>query len=364
MNLESKDLCDSIDRELRDFLSHVSDEFSHHSAAWIVDQLAEVALNGGKRMRPLLCCWGFAAGGGTDESKILKAAASLELLHTFAIVHDDIMDAAISRRRRPPIHQEIAALAAIKRSKPQPDHYGISVAILVGDLALSLSDRLFMESGFEPDQLAQAWQPLSQMRQDAAAGQYLDISRSGPFKNGSTFENLDPDIASQIARLKTAGYSVRGPLLVGATLAGATYRSKQALENYGEALGEAFQLADDLQGMFGDPALTGKDQETDLRNGKPTLLLANALRTASENENRAIQKAWGNPAATETELGKAREAIRSSGAPEATKQRIQTLVRLAKKAIEDPPSNDLEPEPLKHLTSLADQISIQSDTLI
>jgi len=274
------------------------------------------------------------------------------------------MDAATIRRRQPPVHKRIAALGAIKQSKPEPDHYGLSIAILVGDLALSLSDRLFMESGFKPVDLTKAWQPLSQMRQDAAAGQYLDISRSGPFKKGAAFENLDPDVASQIARLKTAGYSIRGPLLVGATLAGATDRAKQALENFGEALGEAFQLADDLQGMFGDPALTGKDQETDLRNGKPTLLLANALLKASKSENQAIQKAWGNPEATETDLGKARAAIRSSGAPEATKQRIQTLVRLAKKAIEDPTSNDLTPEPCKHLTSLADRISVQSGTFI
>jgi len=313
MNLESKNLRDSIDRELKDFLSGVGGEFTHLSAGWIIDQLAEVALNGGKRMRPLLCCWGYAAGGGINALGIVRAAASLELLHTFAIVHDDIMDAALSRRSRPPVHKRIADLDEVKQGKLEPGHYGMSAAILIGDIALALSDRLFMESGFEaggnlgidqkvlgpdhPDsattmnnlasgyytagRLAEAWQPLIQMRQDAAAGQYLDISHSGPFKGHVAHDQeLDPEIASNIARLKTAGYSIRGPLLVGATLAGAASQAKKALEAYGEVLGEAFQLADDLMGIFGDPNETGKDRETDLRNGKPTLLIASALAQA------------------------------------------------------------------------------------
>ncbi|MGI8425613.1 MAG: polyprenyl synthetase family protein [Actinomycetota bacterium] len=368
MNLESKNLRDSIDRELRNFLGRVGGEFTHLSAGWIVDQLAEVALNGGKRMRPLLCCWGYAAGGGiaegaSDSSRVVKAAASLELLHTFAIVHDDIMDAALSRRSRPPVHKRIAELDEVKQGKLEPGHYGVSAAILIGDIALALSDRLFMESGFEAGRLAEAWQPLIKMRQDAAAGQYLDISHSGPFKGDpAPNQELNPQIASNIARLKTAGYSIRGPLLVGATLAGASGKAKKALEAYGEAVGEAFQLADDLMGMFGDPEQTGKDRETDLRNGKPTLLIANALAQASEDEKKIIKKAWGNPAATERDIHEARAAIVSSGAVKAVKQRIHDLIAKSKKATENPTANNLNPEPCNYLTSLAEKISTQADS--
>lgn len=305
-------------------------------------------------MRPLLCCWGHRACGGADSAPILKAAASLELLHTFAILHDDIMDNPTARRRRLPAHSRVAAEHAGSRGQ-SAGSFGVSVALLTGDLALVASDRLFMGSGFAPERLAEAWTPLSRMRLDAVAGQYLDLTLTG--------RELDKESAAGIARLKSGSYSVRGPLAIGATLAGAGTGARRALESFGQAAGEAFQLADDLSGIFGDPAVSGKDTEADLLQGKPTFLIALAAELATPELREAIGTAWGHPEASLPERQEARRAIMATGAPKRTTERIQRLTAEAKQAIENPASMGLEPEPCVALRRLADEIASQADAL-
>lgn len=350
------DLRARIDSELNLCLERLEDDYAAHSATGIVEEVRRAVFPGGKRLRPSLCCWGHLACGGEPSAPIFKAAASLELLHAFAILHDDIMDSPTARRKRPPAQSRIAAERRRSGVAKGAGRFGESIAMLAGDLALVASDGLFVESGFEPAQLAAAWGPLSRMRLDAVAGQYLDLSLSGT--------DVDPEAAATIARLKSGSYSVRGPLILGATLAGAPAAAMDALSSFGESAGEAFQLGDDLSGMFGDPAVTGKDSESDLSGGKPTLLVALALELSTSEARSHIKRAWGNPEATTGQIKSAREAITASGAPERTAEKIRRLISQAKAALDDPASSGLDPGPCSYLLALADGIQSQAERFV
>ncbi|HEX2179078.1 MAG TPA: polyprenyl synthetase family protein, partial [Actinomycetota bacterium] len=229
------------------------------------------------------------------------------------------------------------------------ERYGISVAVLAGDLALVISDLMFAESGFEPEALIRAAGPLSRMRLDAIAGQYLDLSLTG---RGVT----DPNITARIARLKTGSYSVEGPLLVGAALAGAPESSTAALQAFARPLGEAFQLTDDLMGMFGDPAETGKSVENDLRQGKPTSLMARALSLAPPHSRETVLSIWGNPDASQEDLELLRKTVDESGAVRSMVRSINRLVSEARAALKDPEEHGLAPAPCAWMVKMAESI--------
>lgn len=310
-----------IDSSLAHCLDGLRLRFAVNGAQAIVEEVIRATLPKGGRIRPILCCLGYASVGGEGDAtdgRILKAAASLELLHSFAIVHDDVMDGSPMRRGGPSIHRRLADERRAAGGRDSELH-GISLAILAGDLALVISDLLFAESGFAQDLLVQAYGPLSTMRLDAIAGQYLDLTHSGD-------ASQDVELATRIARLKTGSYSVEGPLLVGATLGGGSEMAKEVLRAYARPLGEAFQLADDLIGLFGDPAVTGKDAENDIRRGKPTPLIARATAMAQHDDKRTIQRIWGSPASTEQDLELLRAAVRTSGGAAAEASEIERLV--------------------------------------
>lgn len=315
----------AIDQSLHGFLAQRRDGLSRLAPASgaLVDLVSEVVATGGKRLRPALCWCGYqAAGGSGDGEAILQAAASLELLHTFAIIHDDVMDQAVLRRGRPALHRRLADERRGAGHGADADLFGISVAVLAGDLALTLSDAMLATSGFPPEALARAAGPLDGMRSRAIAGQYLDVLHAGPGPHAP----VTSGDAARIGRLKTAGYSVAGPLAVGAALAGATPEVEEALAGYGAALGDAFSLGDDLLGLFGDAATTGKDAESDLRRGKPTNLIAEALARATGEDRRVLTTLWGDPAATAGDLAAVRAAVRSTGALDIARARIDALV--------------------------------------
>lgn len=330
-----------IDGCLEDWLRRTQRDFATNNGEQIVAEVGRSAIRRGGRIRPLLCCCGYAIAGGDGgllDERIVRAAASIELLHTFAILHDDVMDGSEMRRGEPSLFRRIAD----ERAGVTPEearHYGISVAILAGDLALVLSDQLFSRCGFSAERLVEAYGPLSRMRLDAVAGQYLDLAHSGRPAGLD-----DPNLATTISRLKTGSYSVEGPLLVGATLGGVTDAAARALRNFARPLGEAFQLTDDLMGLFGDPAETGKDAEGDIRKGKPTPLISSALTMASGGQRREILAIWGNPEATAGDLDRLRSAVRDSGALNAMSGRIRTLITAGCSAIDEPQSQGLDEE--------------------
>ena len=227
-----------LDSSLRDLRAEMAGLAA--DATLPADEVIRIVGAGGKRLRPTFCYWGFRAAGGQDGEPIVRAAAALELLHTMALIHDDLMDGSIERRGVP-----ASAVALTDRVRGQvagdAAEAGRSLAILAGDLAAVLADRLFLASGFDADRLMPALDRYHRMRTAMAAGQCLDVIGSG----------ADP---RTVAALKGGAYTVEGPLSIGAALAGADPRIDAALGAYGRPLGLAFQLLDDERDGDAPPA--------------------------------------------------------------------------------------------------------------
>ncbi len=236
-------LAGRVDAVLYGFLGEVRSELAgiEPGCVVLVDEIERLIRAGGKRLRPAFCYWGFRAAGGGDgggvREPIVRAAAALELLHTMALIHDDLMDDAEERRG------VASSVPALERAAgpSAPGGYGRSAAILAGDLAAVLADRLLLDSGFPPQRLVVALDRYHAMRVRMAAGQYLDVAGLAD----------EPEAARRAARLKGGAYTVDGPLQIGAALAGAPDEVAARLDAYGEPLGIAFQLRDDLEDRDG-----------------------------------------------------------------------------------------------------------------
>jgi geranylgeranyl diphosphate synthase type I len=229
-------LRDRVDAQLAAFLSERRTEMAalDPAAADLIDELGRLIVAGGKRLRPAFCVWGHLACGGTDGEPVIRAAAALELLHTFALVHDDVMDEA-PERRGVPTTQTLFALRA-QAGAPDPS-FGRSVAVLVGDLGAVLAESMLRTSGFEAELVAVALDRFDRMRLEMAAGQYLDLEGMA---------RRDASSAQHVADLKGGSYTVEGPLMIGAALAGASAEMESTLQAFARPAGEAFQLGDDL----------------------------------------------------------------------------------------------------------------------
>lgn len=236
-----------VDAELRREVAETRTRLARRDpeAAFLADELGRLIDAGGSRLRPICCGAGFLAGRGQLGQAIVEAAAALEFLHLLALVHDDVIDGAKERRGVSSSHRHLAELAAARETRGEADHAGTSLAIVVGDLAEVSADRLFGRAGFPPDRLSRALERYHELRLDMAAGQALDVLGVG-----------DP---LRVAALKGGSYSIAGPLLVGAALAGGPREVDEALVRFGEPLGTAFQLRDDLRD--GDAA-AGVDSST------------------------------------------------------------------------------------------------------
>ncbi|HVL91618.1 MAG TPA: polyprenyl synthetase family protein [Actinomycetota bacterium] len=298
-----------IDEALTGFLSAVRVDVAAADPAALpmIDELSRVVGAGGKRLRPLFCYWGHRAAGGEDSDAIVRAGTALELLHTFAIVHDDIMDGS-------PLRRGLAASHVAMGS----GRFGTSAAILTGDLAFALADRLLLEAGFDAVRLSAAFDWFTRMRLEVIAGQFADLV-------AAERREADEPAARRIAALKSGAYTVEKPLVIGAALAGATPQVIEALTAFGAPLGEAFQIRDDVLGAFGEPSVTGKDAEGDLREGKRTVLVAKARAQASAEDRTFLDAALGSPDLTDADIERVRDVLRSSGALDATLALIDEL---------------------------------------
>ena len=282
-------------------------------------QAAREATSGGKRLRPSFCYWGFRAAGGDPAQPILEAAASLEMLHVSALVHDDVMDSSDVRRGAPAAHRRFEAQqrerAAQSGYGADPVGFGVGAAILLGDLCLIWADELLHTSGFDAAALARAEQYFDAVRVEVTAGQYLDLLAQASGES-------DMDLALRVLRYKSATYTIERPLHLGAALAGADGSVLDALTAVGLPLGEAFQLRDDLLGVFGDPAVTGKPAGDDLREGKRTVLIAYAVDHASETQLAEFDRLFGRPDLDDDEIQLLREILQDSRAVQACEDLI------------------------------------------
>jgi geranylgeranyl diphosphate synthase type I len=238
---------DRVDEALGTFLEVRRQEVARRDprAALLIDEIQRLVRSGGKRLRPAFCYWGFRAAAGQDEgddAAIVRAAAALELLHTMAIVHDDVIDGAKERRGVASTAVWFSERASELGVPGEPEAFGVSTAILVGDVSAVWADGLFLSSGFPPEALARALAVYHEMREEMAVGQFLDVGGAAS----------DPQVARRAAAMKGGSYTVEGPLLIGAALAGASRPASECLSRFGRPLGEAFQLRDDLED--GEPA--------------------------------------------------------------------------------------------------------------
>jgi geranylgeranyl diphosphate synthase, type I len=265
-------------------------------------------LGGGKRLRPAFCYWGWRGAGGPDCPEIFHAAAALELLHAGALIHDDLMDASDTRRGKPSLHRQFQVRHARSGWHGSPAAFGMGAAILMGDLLLCWTDEMFHTSGLSGAALGRGRPVLDRMRTEVFAGQYLDLL--GQVSGDESLES-----ALRVVEFKTAKYTIERPLHLGAALAGGPGAALAAAYTaYGLPLGVAFQLRDDILGVFGDPAQTGKPAGDDVREGKRTALLAIARHRATAGQADVIGRYLGDPALDEAGTAEIRAAITASGA--------------------------------------------------
>ncbi len=290
-----------------------------------IDRLRSFSVNGGKRLRPAFCHLGHAAAGvggrrADDDTAlndtVLDAGAALELLHVFALVHDDVMDGSSLRRGEPTIHQHFGELHEASRWAGESRRFGEGVAVLVGDLALVLADGLLTGAP------RAAWDVYNELRVELVMGQFLDVAFAAN-------RSADPATSRKISLFKSAKYTVERPLHLGAALAGRFDELAGAFTGYGLPVGEAFQLRDDVLGAFGDEAVLGKPVGDDFREGKPTRLVLHALDVAHRQQLRPALEVLdhlGDPQLTPAQVVAIQEVLEATGARAAVERRIEDLL--------------------------------------
>ncbi|GAA2644810.1 polyprenyl synthetase family protein [Dactylosporangium fulvum] len=324
--LDRVDLRTRVQCALDDFLrgrrARLS-EIDLEALAPVSDAIEAFVLGGGKRLRPAFAYWGYRGAGGADDDAVVAAVASLELVQASALIHDDVMDGSETRRGEPATHRRFAKLHAEAGWRGEADGFGTASAILLGDLCLVWSDELLHTSGVDPVTLARARPVFDEMRTEVTIGQYLDMQTQATGDTSTARAGL-------VARYKSAKYTIERPLLFGAALAGAPAGLAASYSAFGLPLGEAFQLRDDVLGVFGDPAVTGKPAGDDLREGKRTYLVAAAM---EHPDGRVLDERLGDPDLDADGVARLREVIVSTGALERTEERIAALTAAALEAL-------------------------------
>ena len=312
-------LTNFVDRE-NEYLRTIASELYP-----VADALKNFLIDSGKRFRPLFAAAGFVGSGGILDAVSINAIASIELVHVCALIHDDVMDGSDTRRGAPSIHRLFEKLHRTESLKGSPEQFGVASAILLGDLALVWASKALHESGMDSQSILRALPLYDEMRVELMAGQYLDV-----YEQALASESIERSL--KVARFKSGKYSIERPLHFGASLASGS--NLAAYTGYGIPLGEAFQLRDDLLGVFGDPAQTGKPAGDDLREGKRTVLIAATLQRANPADKDRVNALLGKPDLVLSEVEEIRAIITSSGAADFVENMITELTAEALAAIE------------------------------
>ena len=333
-----------VDQRLGDLIEAEAERWSKLDSV-LADPYTAISglvLAGGKRLRPAFCHWGFVGvGGDPDDRQVVDAGAALELLHAFALFHDDVMDGSATRRGEPTVHT-VHEQRHGGNWAGEARRYGEGVAILVGDLTFVYSDQLMRGAS------APAWDIWNELRIELNIGQYLDVV-------GSAMRERRWDKAAQICRYKSGKYTVERPLHLGALLA-APERARELLEPlsaYGLPLGDAFQMRDDVLGVYGDTAITGKPVADDLREGKPTPLMALACAAANPAQAVVLDRV-GAPGMTDADVAAAQQVIIDTGALSDLERHI---TELTDEALASLPAMPVTAEVKDELAQLAHYVS-------
>jgi len=331
-----------VDRRLEDLLSGEIARWREVDPDLVapLEALGRLVDAGGKRLRPAFCYWGFVgAGGDPDDPRVVDAGAAFEMLHAFALVHDDVMDGSDTRRGARTAHLTFADRHRAAGWRGESRRFGEGAAVLVGDLAHVYADLLL------GDVPGDVWSVWNELRLELNVGQFLDLV-------GTARADRDRGLARRISRYKSGKYTIERPLHVGAALAGRLHDLRGPLSAYGDPLGEAFQLRDDVLGAFGDPERTGKPVGQDLREGKPTPLLAIAVERAAEARDGAadLLAQVGDPGLDDEDIGRLQHVLVETGALAEVERLIAELTGRAIDAID---AADIVPEARDELIELA-----------
>lgn len=345
------ELADAVTDQLRRYLGKRRSETAHIGSDYdtLVAGLEDFVLGGGKRLRPVFAYWGWRAVSDDDaDSHALLLFAALELLHASALVHDDVIDNSATRRGRPTTHIRFAALHRDRGWRGQADQFGISAAILLGDLALAWADDIVSEADLPPDARNRVRRVWADIRTEVLGGQYLDI-----VAEASAAESVAS--AMSVNTYKTASYTVARPLQLGAAAAADRPDVQALFHQVGNQLGVAFQLRDDVLGVFGDPAVTGKPSGDDLRSGKRTVLLATAMELADASDTAAanLLRASVGSELSDRQARELCDVIDGVGALAAIEDQIATLTRRALELVADAPIREAAKSGLAELATLA-----------
>ncbi len=335
-----------LDRErLRDRVQDVLDRVVAHQRGLLLEvdpacaELADAAgrlVSGGKRLRAAFAYWGWRAAGGDDAATAVEVGAALELFQAAALLHDDLIDGSDTRRGLPAAHRVFAARHRDGGWDGDSDRFGAAAATLAGDLCLAWSSELLAAATADlPAARRNAGREVfDRMSTQLMGGQYLDVlTQARPV--GSPQDEVEA--ARRVIRWKTVHYTVEHPLHLGARLAGGSDALVGALTAYAGAVGEAFQLRDDLLGVFGDPQVTGKPSGDDLREGKRTVLLALARRSASPDQRDLLDRLVGDPALDADGVDRVREVLTVTGAVAEVETMIAALADDAHRAVASAP---------------------------
>lgn len=294
---------------------------------------------GGKRLRPAFCHWAFVGAGGDPlDPVIIDAGAALEMLHTFALVHDDVMDDSLVRRGADAVHVQFRKEHERSSLTGEARRYGEAVAVLVGDMAFVYADKLMQSASHT------AIDVFTELRVELNVGQYLDVSATA--RSDATLP-----MARKIAQFKSGKYTVERPLHLGAALAGRFEDLADGLSAYGIPVGEAFQLRDDILGAFGDAEVTGKPVGGDLREGKPTALLAVARERATAADSKYLESHYGRQNISDDEVFELQRILVDTGARKYVEDSIDQLTEAGLAAVD---ALEITKESKEHLAALAE----------
>jgi len=362
--LESNILLQLIQKELDDFCDARRSEFRQINADLLpLVDFASTLMAGGKRFRALFCYWSWVshqheAATELERENSLRAmvgiCAALEMFHAAALVHDDLIDQSDTRRGQPAVHKSFEILHKNNLWSGLPERFGQAGAILVGDLLLNWSSEIFGNSlrYLESKEIELACRSeFSKMRTEIMAGQYLDVLE----ENAGASREIGEAVAraNQVMIYKTAKYSIEAPLLIGAAFAGATLETRSHLEAFAIPLGLAFQLRDDVLGVFGDPKITGKPAGDDLREGKRTVLIGLTREVLTGSVRKVFDDMLALRDLTPEQIAFLQQTIVGAGALKKTETQIEELGNLAIQKLQE---LKIESSGKKALIDLANQV--------
>jgi len=336
-----------VERELEVFFDDklAKADLIDSSSKEMIKLLKEYTLRDGKRLRAALLYYGYRCFSDRNLKEIVKASTALELIQSYLLIHDDIMDNDNLRRNGPTLHISYKDIANKKYKKTDSTHFGMSMAILAGDVCAAFANEIISKLNIKEKYKVNALKALNHSVHKVIYGQALDVL--------SELRTVDNRDIEKIHKLKTATYTVEAPLLIGALLAGAKQKHLRILSQYAIPLGKAFQLQDDILGMFGNEEKLGKPVGSDLKEGKKTLLILKALEKATPSQKYLIKKTLGNKNLTKNQLNQVRSIIIKTGSLAYSQELAKNLIKKAKLSVKN---SRFRPKGKEFLLKIADYL--------